>query len=306
MAGRRLVRSTDRGAVLVEFALVALVVSLLLATSLEFGRLLFSAQVLQDAARVAARELAVTPLDAMWSFDQALADPLVRQRVFDPGKLVLDLDDPLFDTDAELDAYFASDQMPVVNRALRSLMIVEPATGTHPRLLRYPGALVTDAGAIAGLSVVIPQVVARDADGVETLTWVPVIEEVRVDPCDDTTGPFSLSGAGAATRGLAAVRINYPYQAGALTAFRPSPDGPFEPTVDHPLVADDTAVVEAAVDPACLARQRPGALLPDDPAAVGAYAGPFGLGRQYAFAATVRPFRRLLSAQAIYRREVFE
>ncbi len=36
----------------------------------------------------------------------------------------------------------------------------------------------------------------------------------------------------------------------------------------------------------------------------GIYAGNFGLGRQYALAKTVRPYRSLLQAQAIFRREV--
>jgi len=40
---------------------------------------------------------------------------------------------------------------------------------------------------------------------------------------------------------------------------------------------------------------------------VGPYAGTFGLGRQLALAGrTVRPFRKVVSAQAIYRREVVE
>jgi len=45
----------------------------------------------------------------------------------------------------------------------------------------------------------------------------------------------------------------------------------------------------------------------EDPGAVGPYAGTFGLGRQFALAGrTVRPFRKLISAQAIYRREAIE
>ena len=35
------------------------------------------------------------------------------------------------------------------------------------------------------------------------------------------------------------------------------------------------------------------------------YSGPYGLGRQYALGHEVRPFRRLLSGQAMFRREVF-
>jgi hypothetical protein len=46
---------------------------------------------------------------------------------------------------------------------------------------------------------------------------------------------------------------------------------------------------------------------PLDDGAIGPYAGQFGLGRQLALAGrTLRPFRKLISAQAIYRREVVE
>jgi hypothetical protein len=100
------------------------------------------------------------------------------------------------------------------------------------------------------------------------------------------------------------VRVNYPYQAAAMTGHLPNPAGPFDPTIGNPITADEVGVVQ--LPGACPARQPPGALLPDDPTAVGAFAGPFGLGRQLAYARTVRPFRKLISAQAIYRREVFE
>ena len=46
---------TERGAALVEFALVSIVLYLLLAGAIEFGRLMFDANALQDVARVAAR-----------------------------------------------------------------------------------------------------------------------------------------------------------------------------------------------------------------------------------------------------------
>jgi hypothetical protein len=296
---------SERGAILVEFALVALVTSLLLAVSVDFGRLLFSAQGLQDVARVAAREFSVTPVDPTLTFDQALDEPQVVQRVYDKHKLAINLDDPNFDTDAEVDAYFA-DEMPVVNRALRPLMIVDLANAVHPRLLRYPGAVLADAAAPSGFTVGIPRVTGRDANGVETIEWVPVLEEIRIDPCDPSSGPFGISSASPMApmqRGLVAVRLNYPYQAGALTAYKPNPAGPFQPNLD-PITADEGAVSQ--LPGACAARQPPGALLGDDPTTVGAYAGPFGLGRQFAFVRTVRPFRKLISAQAIYRREVFE
>ena len=102
------------------------------------------------------------------------------------------------------------------------------------------------------------------------------------------------------TRGVAAIRVNYPYQAAMLSGFRSTPPtttDPFPANITNPILADDGAVQEN--------NAPPGGLLDDG--GVGPYAGPYGLGRQLALAGrVVRPFRRLVSAQAIQRREVFE
>lgn len=320
----------QQGGVLVEFALVSLVLYLFLAGAVEFGRVMFAANALQDVARVAARELSVAPIRADATFDYALscdpaADPdcLVdlRRRIFDPACLVVDLEDPAVAPDRE--GYFAA--MPVANRALRALLISEPA---RPNLLRYPGALLTDGTGAAcsavgpngqasptGFTVGIPLINARDDSGVETITWVPVLEEIRAgqDFACPSRGPFStiylatadecgpLDADPVPDRGLAAVRVNYPYQAAMLSGFRAAPPtltDPLPPNWSNVILADDSAVQENNAAPGGVA---------DDGAATGAYAGPFGLGRQYAFAGkTVRPFRKLVSAQAIYRREVFQ
>jgi len=64
------------------------------------------------------------------------------------------------------------------------------------------------------------------------------------------------------------------------------------------VVASDDAVIEL--------NAAPGAPL-DSPSAVGPYAGRYGLGRQLALAGReLRPFRRVVSAQAIFRREVVQ
>src|SRR5262245_44921800 len=170
---------------------------------------MFDANALQDVARVAARELAVAPIRADVTFDYALscdaasdANCLVdlKARVFDPACLVVDLNDPAVGLDPE--GFFAS--MPVVNRALRSLMISEPS---RPNLLRYAGALVTDdtgaacsatgpngPAAPTGLTVAIPLVDSRGPGGVESITWVPVVQEIRaiLDTECPARGPFSL------------------------------------------------------------------------------------------------------------------
>jgi TadE-like protein len=320
----------DRGGVLVEFALVSVMLYLLLAGAIEFGRLMFDANALQDVARVAARELALAPIRADATFDYALScDPLsdtnclvdLRARIFDAACLVVDMNDPAVALDP--DGFFAA--MPVVNRSLRSLMITEPS---RPNLLRYAGALLNDGGGAAcsavgpngqaaptGLTVAIPLVDSRDPGGVESITWVPVVQEIRSaqDAECPSRGPFSLvylavadecgplSADPLADRGLAAVRINYPYQAATLSGFRSPPPtdvDPLPPNVSNFITADDGGVQQSNV--------APGAPL-DDPGAVGPYAGGFGLGRQFALAGrTVRPFRKVISAQAIYRREVIE
>lgn len=327
--GEAAARPHERGAALIEFALVSLVFYLMVAGAVEFGRLMYDANALQDVARIAARELALAPVRADATFDEALscnpdddATCLVnlRARIFDPACLVVDLTDPA--VSADLDGYFAS--MPIVNRALRPLMIGEPA---RPGLLRYPGALLSDAtgeacSAIgpngqAGatyLTVGIPLVENRGPSGSETITWVPVLQEIRAatDAECPARGPFSLlylaaddaCGPLAADplpdRGLAAVRINYPYQAAALSGFR-SPGStafdPLPPNIGLPIDADDSAVSETNLPP--------GAVFDDGD--IGPYAGPYGLGRQLALAGrVVRPFRKLISVQAIYRREVLE
>jgi hypothetical protein len=279
---------------LLEFTLISLFFYILLALTIDMGRMIYAAQVLQEAARVAARELAVTPLPAEYTFQCALNDPEVISRVFDPGRLVIDLDaDP-------------SPALPIVNQVLRPLMIPE-RDGTR-NLLRYPGALREDADTPTGFTVAIPRVESRGPNGEETIRWVPVLEEVLRDPSDAASGSFSfLSPVNA---GLVAVRLNYPFQAAAISSFRQNPEGPFEPNLNFPNLANDEGVIEldeAPPDPddECLPASL-GETIFDSGQTPGTYAGPYGLGRQFALGQAVRPYRKLLTAQAIFRREVFQ
>jgi len=321
----------ERGAALVEFALTSFVLYLLLAGSVEFGRMMIAANALQDVARMTARELSVAPVGAGVTFDYALscdpaADPAcqvdLRRRVYDPACLVVDLSDPAVSADP--DGYFAA--MPVVNRTMRTLMITEPE---RPNLLRYPGALLVDnataacsavgpngQAAATGYTVGIPMVESQGGlGGAESITWVPVVQEIRAaqDAGCPERGPFSLvylpdqdacgplAADPAPTRGLAAVRINYPYQAAMLSGYRrpvATADDPIPPNVGTPILADGAPLQET--------NAPPGGTL-DDGTAMGPYAGPYGLGRHYALAGkTLRPFGKLISAQAIFRREVFQ
>ena len=316
-----------RGSVMVEFALVSFVLYLLLAAAIDFGRLMFSAQATQDAARVAARELAVAPLPAGIPFDGpggalSYVDPdtgfSVPQRIFNAACLSIDRgafkDDA--DPDAALDSFVSG--LPVVNRMLRPLMIVDQGGGRN--LLRYPGALLDtgiDATCVSldashpslttALTVGIPRVTSRSAEGFETIEWLPVLEEIRTG--SPPVGPFSLTAdLPAAQRGLVAVRINYPYQAAMISSFRPNPAGPLEPNLGNVNLASDTEVDDPGTTmgtPVVPADE-------DDEFTTHTFAGKYGLGRQLAFARkgqaveAVRPYRRVLSGQAIFRREVFQ
>src|SRR5437763_1360291 len=93
-------RARRQGAVLVEFALIALVLYLLLAVTIEMGRSLYSAQLVQQAADVAAREISRTPLppNPEVSLSEILYDrklpsnARVLRDIYSEDFLVIDLD----------------------------------------------------------------------------------------------------------------------------------------------------------------------------------------------------------------------
>jgi hypothetical protein len=255
---------------------MSLALYLLLALLLDFGRLIFTAQAVQEAARVAARELALAPLPGAMTFEAALQDPDVRVSLYDPSLLVIPVTD-----DAAFQATLAA--LPTINKALVPLMIHETIEGVN--YFRYPGALLNDGA--GGLTVGIPRVVSRDADGVETIEWVAPIEEITPNPADPLTGPFSIASTGP-QQGLVAIRVNYPFQAAMLVGFQPG---------NAPIVADDAAVGQQNALP-------PGQSPAAPEGGVGVYAGTYGLGGHLNWGETRRPFRKLLTAQAIFRREV--
>jgi hypothetical protein len=280
--------------VLVEFALIALILYFLLAAIIEFGRAFHGNQVIQQAADIAARELSRTPLKPTSTFKEALEDPGVKRRIYDKHYLVIDLDNLGGQT---LSEYVA--KLPLVNQQLYLLMIYEEVGGK--RLLRYPGALVDDNDASdnpagdmpppGGFLVSVPVVVSRASDGAETLEWVEVLEPIKAAAGRDD--PFHLLSK---EGGIVGVRINFPFQAATMSGFRSNPAGPFEPNAANPIEAKDGSVSGSPPDG--------GLVTPDSP--VGPYAGPHSLGKQLAFGKELRPFRRLLTAQAIQRREVFK
>ncbi|MFN0243220.1 MAG: TadE/TadG family type IV pilus assembly protein [Planctomycetota bacterium] len=293
-----------RGAVLVEFAFIALAFYLLFAGTFEVGRMVFTSQLLQNAARVGARELALVPLPASYTFERAIGvdvplDALtpadlvnvlnVRRSVYDPSLLAYEVTDPTT-LQTTLDGW------PALNRMLVPLMIRETIAGRD--WLHYPGVLISDtfnSPGHDGVTVAVPQVIARTSNSSETIRWVAVVEEVKADINGDgvsDAGPFSALST-APQRGLVALRINYPFQAATMVAYRDDPSTPFPNDV---VLANGSVTQENAA---------PGAILPSD-SETGAYSGQFGLGVHLAHGNEVRPFSRFLTAQSMFRREVFK
>jgi hypothetical protein len=266
----------------VEFALVAIAFYLLLAGTIEIGRMITTSQIVQNAARIAARELALMPLPATMTFQEALDCPSVRAKIYDSTKLCVPLE--------ESTSSF-TDTWPMVNRMLLPLMVAGEVNGA--KYLHYPGAVVDPFGGPEGaLTVMVPRVKGRGANGVESILWVPVLEEIGADNPDPSFSPFSMSSTGPEF-GLVALRVNCPYQASTMTAYQ-SQDIGTETPQNVPILAQDDAVQQD---------NAPGGELLDN--ASGPYSGPYGLGKFYALNKEVRPFRRLVSGQAIFRREVF-
>jgi hypothetical protein len=276
-----------------EFAVVAFLLTFLLGAMLTLGFLFFGANVVQQAADVGAMEFARHPFTADGSFDAALQDSgLFREE---------DLVVPVGTTAADL---------PLINQLLYSLYIYDPDID----MVRYPGALVTNSNGDRTVLIPIVGQGNRDPDsGVETISeWRHVVEEVL--PTGATEGAYSMSSitTGTLDPGMVALRIHYPFQSAASVAYiQKDASGVVIPPTDTigldgvqnvAVVADDDAVTAAPL-PAGYAL-----VSPTVNAAIGAspHRGTYGLGESQAHLTTVRPYRKVITAQAIYRREVFE
>lgn len=293
------------GSVLVEFALVALVSYLLLVAVIEFGRLLFGAQTAQAAVEQAARELSRTPLPPAMTFSD-LFDPsqsLNGLAVYDPNFLAIDISG--WQGDESLQNYVASLGIPPVNLSLIPLMFVDSVGGVP--ILRYPGALVSSsqpAGTKPGYSgyiVAVPIIVSPAGTSPETIEWHDVLEEITDS---SGNGPFSVTAATATgLQSVVAIRLNYPFQAATMSGFQPDTTDPiYGPDGGKPMVADDGGVTATNSVPdggTPSAPDSPGAALVSGP-----YGGTYGLGEQAVLRKSVRPFRRMISVQAVFRREV--
>jgi hypothetical protein len=115
---------------------------------------------------------------------------------------------------------------------------------------------------------------------------------------------------------MVAIRLNYPFQAATMAGYQPPPldaNGETLPNLGQPMLADDGGVTTTNSPSGGGTPTAPDSP-PVDTQAGAAYSGPYGgtygLGEMglyggTTFGGTVRPFRRVISAQAVFRREIF-
>ncbi|PQO38041.1 TadE/TadG family type IV pilus assembly protein [Blastopirellula marina] len=289
-----------KGQSLVEFALVALVLYLLLGAIFTFGHTLFVAQQVQMSADLLAREISRQPMSASANYLQeglASADSSFASGIYDEAYLEVGENEK---PEGLSWREWIDSEWPLVNKQLSLVMITVEEDGVE--ILRFPGMI--DRGTSTTPRYQIARTLNADLDNDDD--WVDIVEEVGFDPNEydpsvsSTYGPFSLqSSAG----GVVALRINYPVHSPFFTAMYPPADGtPLGDPNVNPIHVDDpaTAVDESATEFSELGA-APNYLDPSK----NLYGGELGLGRQYAWGSQVRPFRRIVSGQAIYRREVF-
>ncbi len=147
-----------------------------------------------------------------------------------------------------------------------------------------------------------------------TITWVMPVEEVLIpdgqgnyySQFNATTAVSSLpqSVQNLFVPGMVALRINYPSQSAVMSGFE-QPSTPGGPTIGNPILADDSSMTEsnALGNYSLVVGDNAGF----DEDGVRIFGGKYGLGRQLSYAQQlgVRPFREVITTQAVYRRESF-
>ncbi len=285
-------RCRHRGAALVEFAILAFVLYFIIAAVFTFGRALFVAQALQQTTDLFAHELARTPLPPTDTLAQALADPSVQQHLFNEADLQIDITSWVKDDGGQsLDEYLASPgatadgAVPIINRLLAPLMIVD-ARSDGKTYLWYPGA-VQDADGHYYVQVL-------KGNGTGAPLKVPVVEAMG-EGTAQSPDPFAVTvNDGVVSGGLAGVRLNYPFQSASLSAMTyTTPGGGTPQGIPVGVTGVKNSYIQTNEAPDYGATRG------------GLYGGPDHLGQQQVAGMTVRPFQRMISAQAVYRREVF-
>ena len=331
------IRSRE-GQALLKFAFLIPVIIILLGASISFGLFFFQANVLQQAVDVAAQEISRMPfapdqelgLGRIQSCDQqglVSQDAGFRAEIYDEKYLVI------HDAEWGASTSFAgsfqayADSLPLLNRLLVPVMIRDNG------MTRYPGTIVQNSEGEE--TILIPIVEYRSSTASEisgggvfpdsiqvagetVCEWVAPVEEITVDHDGDSSsprlGPYALNSGDTATLdsfqpGMVALRINYPVQATSLPNRVKTSDlsGDDEQSrLSVMVIAGDTQL-KGGASTGCYSIQDPSPRISPGSGVPGsnANAGLYGLGELEVLGRVVRPYRKVMTVQAIYRREIF-
>ena len=291
------------GQALIEFAFLLALLIIIFGATLSFGLFFFQANTLQQAVDVAAQEIARMPFsptaqlglgDLEAPNTTVMYDTSFKSQVYDEQYLVIHQGE--WDNSTSFNGDFQAyvDTLPLLNRLLATVMVRDDSLATGA--IRYPGAVVTNS--LTGEETVLVPLIDYNVDGSETLIqWVAPVEEIRPG---GGQGPFSLTATNAAASfipGMVALRINYPAQSTTLVNRTGSRGQVIVEADDSSLTDGDTGsnyslsvAAESGVTNTTI------------------HSGRYGLGRQAALfvESGIRPYRTVMSVQAIYRREVFQ
>ncbi|QDV59270.1 TadE/TadG family type IV pilus assembly protein [Rosistilla oblonga] len=265
-------------------------------------------------------------------------DPDFKQRIYDEKYLIIPVSD-YEDCDDGLQDF--ADSLPLLNRLLISVMVTDFVDGQQ--VLRYPGAIVRNTCSDQR-TVLIPIVKYCHRDlsepppfpndnpppggfvpstihtaGEMIVKWVAPVEEIRVDHDGDgdtpPESPFKLCYHTDPTLpsfepGMVALRINYPQQATTIInriALVDDVDNPNRKLGSSIVIVGDTVVAPGVDLGVCYQIEEPSERRSPASHQPGSNpnAGTYGLGELEALTRIVRPYRKVMSFQAIYRREVF-
>jgi len=332
-AGLRRNVNPRRGQALLEMAFLIPLLVVIIGATISFGLFFFQAKVLQQAVDVGAQEISRFPFAATGELglgnlkmklsgtNVLMNDADFKRQIYDKKHLVIH--DCEWAINMRFQGVFrdVAEQLPLLNRLLVQVMVRDDSyanTATpfppvtpcpnlimHRGVTRFPGAIVRNNDTNEE-TFLIPIIKYNPftVTGTESLIqWVAPVEEIRVDHDNNLNtlieGPFSLNFdplliRPSFVRSMVALRINYPAQSTTLVN-RTGDEGDV-------IEADDASIdyVVTGSNYSLVVRDESG------DADTTIHSGRFGLGRQAALLRTdgVRPYRKVLSVQAIYRREV--
>ena len=294
------------GQALIEFAFLIPLLVIIIGATLSFGLFFFQANSLQQAVDVAAQEISRMPFpptaelglgDLNAATTTVMFDDEFRRQIYDEQYLVIDQsewDIPEFGNSFQ--EYL--DTLPLLNRQLANVMVRDDSL--RPGIVRYPGAVVINNLHPDGPqeTVLVPLVTYSQTDATETIVqWVAPVEEIRPG---GGQGPYSLIATNTAASfvpGMVALRINYPASSTTLVN-RTGVQGENITRADDSLLTNENTGSNYTLAVAAESGRADTTI----------HSGRYGLGRQAALfeANGIRPYRTVISVQAIYRREVFQ